>query len=137
MGTFDRDDKRKKRSDRNPASSRYRSGGDIEFVNRELTNEETTAYRSWRSDVEQVSELWMEVLEGGYRVNTKYDDYSSSCAAFIFPPEGSENSGLALTGRGGNPYRAVAEALFKHQWIFKGVWSLSTLHPSRQEDPDF
>jgi len=137
MGTYDRNDKRKAGGGRNPAGSHYRGGGDIEFVNRELTVEETAAYRSWRSDLDQVCEVWAEILEGGYRVNTKYDDYSSSCAAFIFPPEGSENSGLALTGRGGNPYRAVSEALFKHQWVFKGVWSLSTSHPDRQEDPDF
>jgi len=137
MSIRDREQRSKGRSHSSAARAAAHYQSDIEFVNRELTAEETVAYRNWRQDLDEVSTTWTELLEGGYRVNTKYDDYSSSCAAFIFAPDGTENSGLALTGRGGNAYRAVSEALFKHQWIFKGVWSLSTLHPNRQDDPDF
>jgi len=131
----ERDEKRSAASARRKARPLQR--GDSVFINRELSKEETSEYRLWREDLDNVITRWTELIEEGYRVNTKYDDYSSSCAAFIIPGDGMDNDGYILTGRGGNAYRAVSEALFKHAVIFEGVWSDIDFRPQGPDDPDF
>lgn len=110
---------------------------DSVFVNYELTEEQTVELRSWRGDVVDVSDVWGELLQEGYRVNTKWDDYSSSYTAFVIPDEQSDNAGYILTGRGGNPYRAVCEALFKHKFVLFAGWATFTKHEKRGDDPEF
>jgi len=114
-----------------------RHNSDVEFVNLELDVEQTQEYRKWRNDIEDVVAVWSELLEEGYRVNTKYDSYSNACAAFIIPDEQSDNSGYILTGRGGNAYRAVSEALFKHHFLLTGGWATYPHRPRLQDDSDF
>jgi len=129
-----------KRVDRNPRPSGRNRGSyqqDSEFVNLELTNEQREQYRSWRQDVEEVENLWSETCEEGYRVNTKYDDYSGAYAAFVIPDAGSDNAGYILTGRGGTPYRAVTEALFKHHFLLQGGWANFPQRSRPSDDPDF
>lgn len=120
---------------RKPAT-RY-SGVESEFVNLELSKEQTTAMRLWRNDFEEVMAAWAELLEEGYRVNTKYDDYSTAYAAFVIPGEGSDNSGYILTGRGGDPYRAVCEALYKHKFLLPGGWASYPKRERQIDDADF
>jgi hypothetical protein len=122
---------------RGAAKGSTRFSSDSEFINLELDTKQTAAYRSWRADPEEVINRWTELVEGGYRVNTKYDDYSSSCAAFIIPGEESENSGFILTGRGGNPYRAVSEAIYKHFYLLRGDWRSVDPHGPLERDSDF
>lgn len=117
------------------STSRFQS--DSEFVNLELDKEQTAEYRAWRADVEEVENRWTELVEEGYRVNTKYDNYSSSCAAFIIPGDGSDNMGFLLTGRGGTPYRAVSEAIYKHFFVLKGIWGNFAAQRNFRDDPDF
>jgi len=131
----ERDEKRSAARARRTARPVQR--GNSVFINRELSKEETSEYRLWREDADNVITQWTELIEEGYRVNTKYDDYSSSCAAFIIPGDGMDNDGYILTGRGGNAYRAVSEALFKHSVIFEGVWSDIDFRPRGPDDPDF
>jgi len=127
------------RSNRGPSRAQRRNSyqPDVEFINLELDKEATTDYRGWREDSDHVYTLWTELLEEGYRVNTKYDDYSSSCAAFIIPGDQSGNSGFILTGRGGNAYRAVSEALYKHEVLLSGSWSDAIAVRRGHDDPDF
>lgn len=108
-----------------------------EFINRELTKEETAEYRAWREDVDNVVSEWSRALESGYRLNTKWDDYSSSFAAFLIPTDGAENSGFILAGRGGTPYRAASEVLYKHVFVFRGEWHNSESARDLRADPDF
>lgn len=110
---------------------------DSEFVNYELTADEVAAMRQWRQDVDSVADVWSDVLQEGYRVNTKWDDYSSSYAAFIIPDEQSDNAGYILSGRGGTAYRAVCEALYKHTFVLRGGWANTAKHERIQDDPEF
>jgi len=110
---------------------------DAEFINRELTTEEQIEYRQWREDVTAVVSAWGELCENGNRVNTKWDGYSSSFAAFIIPDDDVENAGFILTGRGGTPYRALAEAVFKHLYVFQGVWVGDDARRGREYDPEY
>jgi len=110
---------------------------DSEFVNYELTQSEVAEYRAWRNDLEAFDLVFTEALDNGYRFSAKYDDYSSSYSAFMFPDEGSDNSGFILTGRGGSGYRALSECLFKHSEVFRGAWHTSGRGGSVPDDPDW
>lgn len=126
------------RADKRPARQSGRAyGQQSEFINRELTKEEIVEYRAWREDVDNVVSEWSRLLEGGYRLNTKWDDYSSAYAAFAIPADGGDNSGFILAGRGGTPYRAVAECLYKHVFIFRGEWHNAEAGRDLRSDPDF
>lgn len=137
MGQKDRmlDAKHQPRGQRSPRQGDYKQ--DSEFVNRELTVEETAKYRSWRSDFETVEALQSEMIENGYRFTLRYDDRNLCIACFCFPPEGSDNYGFILTGRGGTAYRAASELLYKHAEIFGGDWMLSPGMRNSSEDPEF
>jgi len=132
-------DKRNERraAERNRRVHNQRADTPSDFVNYELDKEQAKLCAVWRNDIETVVNLWTELVEGGYRVNTKYDDYSSSCAAFIIPPTGDDNDGYILTGRGGDAYRALANALYKHVECCKGVWSVLVTSRRAGDDPDF
>jgi len=137
MGVKDEQWAARKRGGRAKQGADTRGNTDSEFINRELTVEETAHYRVWRDEIDLVVASWTELVEGGYRVNTKYDDYSSCCAAFIIPDRDSDNSGYILTGRGGNAYRAVSEAIYKHFVVFRGVWASPSKSESVHRDDDF
>jgi hypothetical protein len=137
MGVKDEQRKNPRRAGKASSRSAFRRSSDVEFVNLELDTEQVGEYRQWRQDIEEVCSVWSEVLEEGYRVNTKYDDYSSAYAAFIIPDEQSENAGYILTGRGGNPYRAVSEALYKHRFLLPGGWATYPNRPRVTDDNEF
>lgn len=127
-----------RRASRRLRGSAYKgSDSASDFINYELDREQAQECAAWRADVVDVVSVWTELVEGGYRVITKYDDYSSSCAAFIIPDEGSDNFGYILTGRGGDAYRAIANALFKHAKVCSGEWSKLVSSRHDHADPDF
>lgn len=137
MGQVDKNGRSSGRSGKVRGGRPVAYSSDSEFINLELDAKQTTAYRQWRLDVENVVNLWTELVEGGYRVNTKYDDYSASCAAFIIPDAQGDNSGFILTGRGGNAYRALSEAIFKHYEVLHGDWNTHTVLGPLERDADF
>lgn len=110
---------------------------DSEFINLELDKEQTHAFRQWRDDVEGVLAELDSAISDGYRVNVKFDDYSSSPTAFMFPDPTGGNAGYILTGRGGTAYRAIAEVIYKHTAVLGGDWSSWHNRTSEQDDPDF
>jgi len=123
--------------------ARPRAGGsggydrDSTFVDMELSNSEQAEYRSWRSVVEDVDLAWREAEDNGYKFTSRYDDRSSAYACFMFPDSGDDNYGYILAGRGGTPYRALAEVLFKHVAILRGDWRSRAGGNGRTDDPDW
>jgi len=130
-----RDDKRARKSQTRRASSPY--SDQSTFINRELTQAETVDLRIWRDDFETVEREWGQALTDGYKINTKHDDYNDCFAAFALPGEGSVNAGYILAGRGGTPYRAVAQLIYKHAVVFRGTWTVSGGSGQGDDDPDF
>jgi len=119
-----------------PQGRGYLSGSDLDFIRLELTAEEKTALRSWRSNAETLFETLDEMIEGGYRVTLKYDDYNKSAACFLFPDVDSDNAGRCLTGRGSTVYNALSQAVFKHSVILRGEWARLDSLPGRGEPDD-
>jgi len=130
-----RDDKRANKRKRD--QSTYRGDDRSTFINYELTKDERAALLEWREDASAVVTVWQEVLDAGYKLNTKFDDYNDCYAAFIIPGDGADNQGYILPGRGGNPYRAVAESLFKHSAVFGGAWRVARANGRAENDSDF
>jgi len=118
------------------ASGRGRDASS-EFINRELDKEETEKYRVWRDEVSDVFDRLQETVESGYKLSVKYDDYGECFAAYLIPGEDSNNSGFILAGRGGTPYRAIAECLYKHTFIFHEEWGADDRRQGRGRDSDF
>lgn len=114
-----------------------RGGSDSEFLNYELDKEAVLAYRAWRSDGGGVLDAWSTVIESGYKFSVKYDDHNSCFVCFMFAPDDSDNSGYINTGRGGNAFNALAEALFKHNVVFRGDWSHAFTGSRRDNDPEW
>lgn len=110
---------------------------DSEFINRELSDKETLAYRVWRDDFQTVMEIFDAAIQEEYKFSQKWDSYSESPCCFMFPPGDSANAGFILTGRGGNAYRALAECLYKHSAIFGGDWQASVGTVPGPDDPDW
>jgi len=137
MGAADEQRMQRRGGNKPPKPQQRFQRTDSEFINLELNKEQTAIYRQWRTDVDGVIELWTDLVKEGYRVNTKWDNYSNSCAAFVIPDGDSANDGFILTGRGGNAYRAVSEALFKHFEILRGEWAGSRELGRGDSDPDF
>jgi len=137
MGVMSRKKEEEHGRRRAAVKSAARGNSDSEFINYELDKEQTAAYREWRDDFENVLNIVTELIEEGYRVTIKFDDYSSSCAVFLIPPAEGENDGYILTGRGSTAYRALSEAMYKHSDVFRGTWSVGAKPGSLDRDPDF
>ena len=110
---------------------------DSTFVDVELAASEVGEYRQWRGDVDAVDLVWREALDNGYKFTARYDDRSSAYAVFMFPDEGGDNYGYILSGRGGTPFRALAEVLYKHVFILRGDWRVRGGGADRPNDPDW
>jgi len=113
------------------------SASDSEFINLELDKAQTIQYRQWREDPGVIFNSLDKEINSGYRFTLKYDDYNSGYACFMFPPEGHDNSGYILTGRGGSAFRAIAECLYKHGVVLVGEWSRAADSQLRSVDPDW
>lgn len=133
---LDRRSKRPARPSSRPPA-RPSQGNSVEFVRRELNDAEKQQYRSWRDDIDVVINELDRLLQDGYKISLKFDDYSSAYATFIFAPDDSDNAGYCLTGRGGNSYRALSEALFKHVSLLSGNWLVAGRTVDAIDDPDW
>ena len=110
---------------------------DNEFVQRELTADEKKACKQFVPTQEEMEAALDHLCEAGYRISLKWDDYSSSQAAYIQHPDlKHENAGLVLSGRGSTPLRALRQAMYKHFVLFDGVWPRGTGAKSSEEFDD-
>jgi len=127
----------KRAGSKSPGRSNVGYDRDSTFVDLELSKSETVEYRSWRGNIEDVDLAWREAEDNGYKFTSRYDDRSSSYACFMFPDSGDDNYGFILAGRGGTPYRALAEVLFKHVAILRGDWRSRAGGQRGADDPDW
>jgi hypothetical protein len=117
--------------------ARNQGQSSVEFVRRELTETEKLEFRTWRDDIDTVIGELDRMLEDGHKVSLKYDLYNGAYAAFIFADDDSDNAGYCLTGRGGNAYRALSEALYKHVVLLRGNWVVNGRTVDTVDDPDW
>lgn len=119
------------------SAARTQGQSSVEFVRRELTEAEKPEFRAWRDDIDTVVGELDRMLESGYKVSLKHDVYNGAYAAFIFADDDSDNAGYCLTGRGGNTYRALSEAVYKHAVLLRGNWVSVGRTTDAFSDPDW
>lgn len=92
------------------------SGGWVkgEFVDFELTVQQKEDLKNMGLDTEWMDGAIVELVEAGYRISIKYDEYNSAYAAFMQQMDSrGENFGFILSGRGSTPLKAVRQVLYK------------------------
>ena len=94
-----------------------------EFVRLELTEADKKVLSTYCTTLDELDAALEGLIDDGYKLSLKYDDYSKSVACFAFPPESSENAGYILTGRGRYPSRAIRQLVYKHHAMLEGDWA--------------
>lgn len=92
---------------------------DAKFVQYELDKVEQQQCKAWALDAADAWAEMLPLLDEGYSFTVKFDGFSNCYACFVQVrgvPDHA-NSGLILTGRGSEPFKAVKQALFKHKAI--------------------
>jgi len=111
-------------------------GRPVTFVNYDMPDGEKKQYKKWLGEQNEQSLFGAiaMLLEAGYAISIKHDDYNDCEAAYITTSqEGNPNKALILSGRGRSVVTAVANALFKHLVLFDAQWPEAT---SRKKPTD-
>lgn len=94
-----------------------------EFIKRELTESEQRACKEWDFPEVEAFDALSRLCDQGYKVTFRTDDYNGGFACWLLPAKDSaDNSGLILTGRGSNSYKAFKQAYYKHAVLFSEQW---------------
>lgn len=90
----------------------------------ELSEADKLKYKLWREDGCDLENLTLKCAEDGYKLTLSYDDYNRTHQAVMMPKVGIDHDceGYMLTGRGGNPIRALAQLMYKHWVMLEGYW---------------
>jgi hypothetical protein len=97
---------------------------DAKFVNYELDKAQAETLKGHSNDGTEILSSVDSLLDDGYRLSVKFDEYSNCYSAFLQPikPEG-KNGGFILTGRGSSVLKAIKQCLYKHFVCLEGDWS--------------
>lgn len=96
---------------------------DIEFINWELTKEEKLAAKSYEVPVDHLLVLVEELVDDGYRVSFKRDDYNKCFNCSLTEPARIDgSSSRCIVSRGPTVGDAVRVAMFKHHVLLEGDW---------------
>lgn len=105
-----------------PAKRVWQAGQDV-FINYDLTVNEAADCKAWILTIDELDSYALKMVEEGYNITLNYDQRNHAYGCFIKCRDaGMENEGRILTGRGSTPFKALKQALYKHHFIFKGVW---------------
>lgn len=111
-------------------------GKAVTFVNYDMPDGEKKQYKKWLGDQNEgtLLELVARLLETGYAVSIKHDEYNDCEASYLTTSqEGNPNKALILSGRGRSVVTALANVLFKHFVLFDAQWPEAT---SRKKPTD-
>jgi len=107
------------------------------FINYELDKTAQAACKAWSLTSESAFHALLGLLDEGYRVTLKFDDYSDSYASFM-QQQAAEgvNYGFTLTGRGSTPEKALKQLLYKHFEVMGELWEQFAGAPRGSEIDD-
>lgn len=106
------------------------------FINYTLTDGDRGRFREWAaSPGNDIGALLDRIVDDGYQLTVRYDDFSGTCAAFISPRMSSSgNDGFILSGRARSGSAAALGALFRHYALFEGDWPTDIVRKSALDD---
>ena len=106
-----------------PKKSGSKPANSIQWVSVELTLEQGAEMRKTFPDADAIFDGALKLVEGGYKVTLRYDDYNKCHAAYVFAEsEEHANGGMCLTSRGGSPLTALRGAVYRHFILFDEAW---------------
>jgi len=112
-------------------------GRPVTFVNYDMPDGEKKQYKKWLGEQSEVTllELVARLLESGYAISIKHDDYNDCEATYITTSqEGNPNKALILSGRGRSVVTALANSLFKHFILFDAQWPEATVRKKATDE---
>ncbi|HET8671482.1 MAG TPA: hypothetical protein VFM05_12890, partial [Candidatus Saccharimonadales bacterium] len=93
----------------------------IVWVDISLSAAEGKAMREMYATGEKLEGDLMRILDSGYKVTLSHDDYNNADACFLIPKgDDNPNTGMILTARGSDFWKALRGALFRHFVLFEG-----------------
>jgi len=93
------------------------------FVSPNLTEAQKAAFNDWASRVD-FADVLFKVLDSGYKISAKWDDYSAAYMALLQPTsEQSPNDGYILTARARDPLTAMYRAIYVHAVVLEADWT--------------
>lgn len=96
----------------------------VQFLNYDLPDNERKAFKIWASDASlDLIGLIEKLLDDGYGLSVKWDDYNDCAGAFIqCKKPDNANFGWILTGRGKTAFSAISGVLYRHYVLFEQAW---------------
>jgi hypothetical protein len=115
--------KRKGDPDNKGAAQRAKFRPQSEFVRFVLGDDEKAVIKDTAYSAEQMAEDLEELVQAGYKVTFRWDDYGDCSGCWLVAPDrDSDNSGYILAGRGSSSQKAFKQAVFVHRVKFKEIW---------------
>jgi len=105
------------------SATKSKNSQPIEFLNWELTKEEKSAAKAYDLSIPDVFKALERLVDDGYRVSIKRDDYHKSTNVSLTEPAPS-GGGVArcIVSRGPTVVDAARVACFKHFVLLEGDW---------------
>jgi len=96
---------------------------EIEFLNWELSPEEKTAAKAYEIDSNSVFEALERLIDDGYRVSFKRDDFNKCFnVSLTEPADNGRKVCRCIVSRGPTVLNAARIACFKHFELLEGDW---------------
>ena len=122
---------------RKPAKKKSQSTGQAQFINYTLNKDERAACKAWLPTLDEMDNAALRLAEEGYKCSLKWDDFSSSFAAFVTASDPTNpNAAFILSGRGSTPLKALKQAMYLHWYVTEGNWAIAYRPPQRDELDD-
>lgn len=96
---------------------------DVAWVNHKLTAEEKEMFSAWDAPEEDIKALFVELLNGGYRLTYAYDKFNKALmCSVVCQLEGHPNFGKGFSTFAHEWDKLNALVAFKHVTLWGGVW---------------
>lgn len=95
------------------------------FVDIPLSEAQKADFKSWNVEADDILAAVASVVTDGYKVTLSHDEkHGTYQASLTCLADGDPNRGFTMSGRAGDPLKALAVALYKHLEIAQGgVWA--------------
>lgn len=106
------------------------------FINHTFDEGTKARFKAWaRENTIGIGDIIDRLLDDGYSVSIKRDDYNEAYSCFIIAAAAdSENAGYILTGRSHSASMAFLAAVYRHYCVFEAVWPTDHSRASRVDD---
>jgi hypothetical protein len=92
------------------------------FINVSLSGGQKEEVKHTVWTVDSLDNALNDLLGRGYKFTLRFDTRNDCFAAWLFGPDGTENAGYILAGRGSTPHKAIKQACYIHYTILEQDW---------------